>query len=388
MEYQGVPVITRIPDSPSDILWGEQQYPEGFPSVENRRSLNSPMGGGITGLWANVASLDIFYPTSTRRLYGTLFDGQLEFRKVSDKIGLPHHNCLDELDSGQAVWLSNVGPRQMGPGGRPQRVGIPWDVLLKRSRVGEKKYVLEKSLVVDLPNEQMCYFFLNCESGSANLYTNTYSEVWVLDYQLENDIEPGANYRWIGPWRNMNMSGGAIDNGNKMMWIERRLEDNTSNIVHDIVEQLNNGDDFDAIDHSRSRPMLWKPGFEDKGNKFLKAVWEQMRFYSSDLQNQSGFTVYVGIEKNFLPSELVNLKLVFGNGGASEGWAFEAWGSFAWGNPTADLVESKFPITEDVDSAANALRITISHDKIYERPIITSFGFLISAPYKMGLARG
>ena len=51
------------------------------------------------------------------------------------------------------------------------------------------------------------------------------------------------------------MSGGAIDNGNKMMWIERRLEDNTSNIVHDIVEQLNNGDDFDAIDHSTSSVM-------------------------------------------------------------------------------------------------------------------------------------
>lgn len=378
-QHQGLPVITRMRTAPNCLAWAEPDNLEGFNEAEGKRNLYAERGGGITGVWSNTAALDVFYRDSTYRIYGTLYDGNIEFRPVSHSVGLPHQNCIDQLDSGQMVWLSNQGPRQMGPGGLPQRIGLAWDAILRVQRLGDKKYILERSMVIDHPIEQICYFFLNCESDSGGIYTNQYSEVWVLDYQ-------GEGYRWVGPWTNLNMAGGAIVENGKLSWIERRSETATSTIVADVIEHQYRRDDYDYIDHSEAIPCLWKPSYEDKGEKFVRAIFEKVRFYSSDIQNQAGFSVKIGIEKDYANTEISNFVLEFGQGGTADGWAFEAWGDFAWGNPVVAPIESRIPNTPEADNAANALRITVSHETIYARPIISAFGFVIKTSYSYGTA--
>lgn len=380
--HQGLPVITRMRTSPNNLAWAEPDNLEGFNEAEGRRNLFSRRGGEITGVWSNVAALEIFYETSIYRLYGTLYDGNIEFRAVSQAVGLPHQHCIDQLDSGQMVWLSNQGPRQMGPGGVPQRVGMAWDALLRTTRYNDARYILERSIVIDNPIEQICYFFLNCETTTGGaVHTNQYSEVWVLDYQADG-------YRWVGPWTNLNMSGGAIVDDGHLSWVERRYQEATTSVVGDVIEHQYRGDDFDYIDHNVAIPLVWKPSYEDKGEKFVKAIFEKVRFYSSDIQNQAGFSLIVGVEKNYSNVEVSNFVLQFGNGGSGSGWGFEDWGTFTWGNPVVEPVESRIPNTPDADNAANALRVTMSHETIYARPIISAFGLVIKTSYSYGTAVG
>lgn len=378
--HQGLPIITRIQGSPNEIAWAEPDNLEGFNEAEGRRIVYSPKGGSITAIWSTISALEIFFPTSLSRFTGTLADGLLTLRSVSKALGCPHYNCIQQLDNGQLIWLSNKGPRQMGPGGFPQGVGIPWDSILRRPRAEDRRYILERSFVIDNPDESMCMFFLNCESESGGVYTNSFCEIWVFDYQLDAP-------RWVGPWTNMNMGGGAVVVDGVLSFVEKKLEGVSSTIVNNVRECLNRKDDFDSIDHSQAIPMLWKPGFEDLGNKFFKKTFESIRVYSADPQNVSGFTLIVGIEKNFSEFEVCNFLLTIGKGGAAEGWGFDPWGSFPWGHPQSEPTEERIPCSPTFDNAGNALRPTFKHETIYERPIISSFGLAVRMNYQFGYAK-
>lgn len=381
VSHQGVPVITRIPAYPNRIYYADASNQEGFPEATNYEDLYSLAGGVITALGPNIAGMEVYYDSSTYRLLGSLGQ-QLEFRQVSLAVGCVHQHCWKQLDSSQMVWISRQGPRQMGPGGYPQKIGNNIDSLFREMRFGSEKFVLERSMVLDNPIEGLCYFFLNAESkdGSGNVYTNNYAQTWVLDHQL-ND------YRWIGPWTNMNMGGGALVLDGKLCFLERRFETETATIVGDLVEQMKRQDLFDYIDHYQQPVWEWRPSFESGGDKYLKKFFQYLRVYSSDLQAATGFTVTVLIEKNYRRNATVSsFRMAFGAGGAAGGWGFDPWGQFAWGMPDSAPLEERIPSTNVSDNAGNSLRTVFTHSTIYETPIITAFGLAIRFPMAKGKA--
>lgn len=383
ISHQGLPVISAIAATPNRVVWADASNQEGFPEATNLADCYSARGGPITALGPNIAGIEVYYDNSQYRLIGTLADFQLEFRQVSLALGCVNQNSWTNLDTGQMVWLSRQGPRQMGPGGYPQKIGLGLDSLFRDLKASSKMFTLERSLVMDSPLDGYCLFYLCSETTTSGgkVYADRYSQVWVLDYQT-------GDFRWIGPWTNFNMGGGGIACSDSVCFLPRYYEDVTDTVVSDLSETIRRGDNYDYVDHNTQPRLIWRPGFEDGGDKYLKKFFEFIRIFSADLQSAAGFTLICQVEKNYADSVVSNsFKAVFGEGGASSGFGFEPFGDFAWGNPTSAPLEVRIPSNDKADNAGYSMRVVFFHDTLYETPIVTAFGLGVKFPMVKGLAK-
>lgn len=378
--HQGIPVITRNPDTPNDLYWADFSYPEGFPEAFNQRSLYSMKGGGITGLQSNIAGLEVFYPDSHYRFLGEFVDESFSFRSVSLAQGCVAHATIGQLENNQIYWLAKGGPRWMGPGGIPQVIGFGIDRLFDVRTDATVQFRLEKSVAVDIPTEKLLVFYFPVEgTAGGEVYATSNSQLWGLDYKLPQGP------RWVGPWTNINMIGGAICQQGKTYFVGRRYQELTAEVRREIASFHNRGDDFDQVDHHQPISMEWAPGWEYLGEKTRKKYFLWMRLYSCDLQRLSGFSVLVQVEHDFVEN-VVKTEFVIdmGQGGGSAGWQFEPWGFFAWGMPNLNAQDVRIPEEED---GAFSFRTLFKHNTGYEKPILTLFSLGIRVPYELGNAR-
>jgi hypothetical protein len=378
--YQGIPVITRNPDEPNKIYWGEPLFPEGFPIDQNSELIYSPSGGSIVSIFPTPVELLISFESSISRLIGILLNDVFEIRPVANSVGCTNHDTFKLLENGLITWLSLQGPMQMVPGGEPSPLGQSIEAIFTDQKLSDQNvYRLEKAISVDIPTDRVLLFYLPTESTiGGERFANTFSEVWALNYQSQN------NPRWLGPWTNVNMIGGAIYDDREVTFVSRRFDSEESAVTSYTGKFLNRGDNYDHVDHTLPISFEWLPGFETFGDEDTKKIYEYLKVNSNEIQSKQGFTLNMYFEKNFLRnvSHVQGLQLQIGAGGGL-GWGFAPWGFFPWGMPTPASFTRKIPIPNE----ALALRPVFRHSKVYERPIITSFRIKILPEYRPGLGR-
>ena len=376
--HQNIPIITHNMDNPNRLYYADLLNPEGFPEATNYRDLYGRRGGEITAVAPNIAGLEVWFPEGHYRLVGEIVDEVFSFRRISDIIGCKAHATVRQLENDQIHWLSNIGPRWITPGGRPQIPGFGIDELVHQHGDESDMFVLEHAVAVDNPFEKMMLLYLPVEdSNSGNVYANSNSEVWVLDYKV-----PSAP-RWAGPWTNINMAGGALcDDHGRLSFVERRFDAVNSNVVRNISYFHDRNDDFDQMDHQNPIESEYAPGWEDYGAKSRMKIFNWIRIYSMDINRLSGFTLTVRIERDWLEGTYVEFVVQIGIGGGASGWQFEPWGFFAWGMPTATFKQVKIP---EEHAGAFASRPILYHVTGYEKPIISLYALGVQAPWAEGL---
>jgi hypothetical protein len=376
--HQNVPVITRNPEFPQRLWYADLLFPEGFPEASNYRDLHSEKGGEITGVAPNIAGLEVFFPDSHYRLLGEIEDEVFNWRPVSRALGCIAHDTIRQLENNQIVWLTRIGPRWMGPGGIPQVPGFGVDHLFRKKGRLLNYFKTHHATAVDNPYAKQMLFFLPVESeNSGEVYADDRSEVWVLDYKIQNLP------RWIGPWTNLNMAGGAAcDENGRITFVERRFSIPVSSTTRNMLWFHDGNDDFDQADHHLPIEAEWIPGWEFMGERELKKIFEWIRIWSMDPNRLSGFTLTVKVERDFKAGQYIEFVMSLGQGGGASGWQFEPWGFFPWGMPQATFKESKIP-----EGGAFALRPVFYHRTVYEKPIVSLLTMSIKSAYQQGLAR-
>lgn len=370
-------VIAGDPDFQNTVYWSDVDGPEYFPNIgTNQADVPSQKGSVITGIAPNNEVFAVFQNPGIHIISGDIATGNIRFDQITSDLGAVAHATIQEI-KGTLYFLSDVGPRKMVGGQLPlplgQAVGDDQftasridPVFDQRGMEDSEIYQLKRAIGFHDRKGEKYWLYLPTESETGgNKHANSNSLIFAYDYSRD---------AWL-KWNNMNLSGGAIQLGDEILWIERRYSSVNTSVDHVMYRQMRLNDAWDYQDHLLPIEWNYKPQWEALNEPSVYKKFIAIRIFSIEELQNNDLMLTVDTEVNYKPDvSVASFDFDFGGGG---------YGNNAYGTaPYGDLIEvaQKHRLS---GGRFQSFRPIFSNELDQQNVILTGWELEIATPYRL-----
>lgn len=335
---------------------------EYFPDDENGIIVDSPFGNKITAIAPLRDLLYVFHTNSISVVGGQI---NLLEQPVSELLtregnyGCISFHSIQEIQN-TLFFLSDKGIYSIDASNAVKETSslintLFSDVELQKKRSVAVNWASQSLMVLQIPKEVVFSNSRRTDAGSLIIVYDYYRDAWLK-------------------WDNIDMVAGASIYKNNLNFLSRP----TTNATLNSMNQTNTK--YDYTDHTEVIDFKYETNWESLGEPTVPKKFLRLKNYAFDTEGtfeSPGFNLKVGVQKNYIHSNLGEINFNFGNL-ATAGWGIPPWGEFAWGSAAAPFLKSKL-----ISGKTKSLKLVFSNNTINENVLITNYEMEIAAPYGM-----
>lgn len=362
-------VMGGVMAEPNTVYWSDIDGPEYYPP-ENSLDIYSASGGVVTGVYAYNDYLIIGCSKSLHLVKGSLVENRFNVDVLSNFVGCVSHHTFAEIGGTpnfpmSIVFLSSSGLHRVELEGSPTELSKPI-LSLFHAATRPAEFNLSKAIgVVDARRFKYYLYLPVVQNNGSENYHNDESEIYVFDYN---------RVAWVGPWTGLNFGGGVNFDQDNLCFVEKRIDQSSSNLRTDLQEFLFRLDSYSQVDHVGAIPSIWVPGWiviPDLEGAFKVT---HIKLYSTEANRRVSFSCIIKFEKDFNLDVITGEVVLSFNTGSGLGWGDVAYGAGAWGGTVDSYKKAKVPVMR-----SRSFRARFLHTVLYEKPIYGAVMLQINA---------
>lgn len=360
----GIILYSGILDEPNTVCFSDQEGPWYVPrEAGNSFDVYSPQGGKITGMFAFDQYVIIGFSGCLFQLVGSLVDRAYVLEPLTYQYGLLSHFTFAEIGgedgvAKQILFLSEGGVCALSSGAPPVVLSTPITPSIFYSRDG---YNLFRSVGVNWRRERVYLLYLPVEDSSGGLFFGeSTSAVYVYDYRRNV---------WLGPWTQINMSGGACQYQDDLFW-SAKVYNSSGDVEDRLYEFLIRDDVYSQADGTEAIPFELVPGWMGSAeeDRLVNKRFNRLELTAVDPVVSTDCSLLLKFERDgkegvYTGESVVNLTTA----GGELGFGINPFGAGRFGDPTGNTRKIKIK-----GNKAHTFRVSFFNSQIYQRVVISS----------------